>query len=76
MVVDYDGYKYKMEKNCGSSTPYYFWVIPLGEAKCLTPEADDDHDDVDDEDDDGDDGIIDNLSVVQLYFWSYHGVLS
>ena len=43
-------------------------VIPLGEAKCLTPEADDDHDDDDDEDDDGDDGIIDNLSVVQLYF--------
>ena len=43
-------------------------MIPLGEAKCLTPEADDDHDDDDDEDDDGDDGIIDNLSVVQLYF--------
>ena len=40
----------------------------MGEAKCLTPEADDDHDDDDDEDDDGDDGIIDNLSVVQLYF--------
>ena len=43
-------------------------LIPLSEAKCLTPEADDDHDDDDDEDDDGDDGIIDNLSVVQLYF--------
>ena len=31
---------------------------------------------VDDDHDDDDDGINDNLSVDQLYFWSYYGFLS
>ena len=62
-----------MHSHIGCIYLTFLHLIPLGEAKCQTPAADDDHDD---DDDDGDDGIIDDLSVVQLYFWSYHGFLS